>query len=465
MTIRILILGGGFGGIHAARRLDKTLAKRKDVEVVLIARENYLLFTPMLHEVAAGHLSPGDIVSPLRRMLRRVRLIVGEVVQVDLRERRVRFQVGPLRQLHELTYDHVLLALGSETNWFGMPDVEMHATTMKSLGDAALLRSRMVALLEDAAATTDETARRRALSFVVAGGGFAGVETVAAMNDFLRRTISHYTELDPAMLRVVLVHPGKVILPELGERLGRYAQEKLERRGVEVRLGTRVRGYDGEAVELTPGEAIDANTLVWTAGVKPAAPIDSLPVEKVKGRVKVNELLEVAGNEGAAWAIGDCAAVPDGQGGIHPPTAQHGLRQAMAAARNIEAAVDGTATTPCRFSALGRFATIGRRDGVAQLLGVRISGLVAWCLWRTVYLGKLPGIEKKLRVAMSWSLDLLFAREIEQLVTVRDIERMGALSAMLRTMRERRDPTVNHDVAEEVRHGCGEREAAHSMSL
>jgi NADH:ubiquinone reductase (H+-translocating) len=196
---RIVILGGGFGGTYAALRLDKIVAKRPDVEVVLIGRENYLLFTPMLHEVAAGDLYPGDIVNPLRKMLRRVRLVAGELVQIDLRERRVSVEVGALRRKHELTYDHLLLALGAETNYFSMRDVEVHAATMKTLGDAALLRNRMVSLLEDAAAESDETARRRALAFVVAGGGFAGVETVAAIDDFLRETIRYYPGLDPAL--------------------------------------------------------------------------------------------------------------------------------------------------------------------------------------------------------------------------------------------------------------------------
>jgi NADH dehydrogenase len=313
---------------------------------------------------------------------------------------------------------------------------------MKTLGDAALLRNRMVALLEEAAAATDETTRRRAMTFVVAGGGFAGVETVGAMNDFLRDAIRYYPELDPAKLRVVLVHPGKVVLPELGERLGRYAQQKLTRRGVEVRTETRVEGYEHGVVTLAPGEGIEASTVVWTAGVKPAAAIASLPVEKVKGRVKVDEFLEVAGHDGVVWAVGDCAAVPDGQGGLQPPTAQHGLREAVAAARNIEAAVDGTAKRPFRFSTLGQLASIGHYSGVAEVFGIRFSGFVAWWLWRSVYLAKLPGIAKKLRVAISWSLDLLFAREIEQLLTLRDVEQVEKLSVMLRTMRETQAPAV-----------------------
>jgi NADH dehydrogenase len=439
-THRIVILGGGFGGIYAALRLERTLAKRSDVEVVIIGRENYLLFTPMLHEVAAGDLYPGDIVTPLRKLLRRVRFIAGDVAQIDLQHRQVRFEVGALRHQHELAYDYLVLALGSETNYFGMEGVEAQAVTMKTLGDAALLRNRMVALLEEAAAEKDAARRRRLLTFVVAGGGFAGVETIGAMNDFLRDTIRYYPELDAAMLRVVLVHPGKTLLPELDERLGRYTVRKLRQRGVEVRFETRVQGYDGGAVKLAPEESIDANTIVWTAGVKPAAAVESLPTEKIRGRVKVNEFLELAGHEGVVWAVGDCASVPDGLGGFHPPTAQHGMREAVAAARNIEAAVNGTRKKPFRFSTLGQFATIGRHDGVAQIFGIRFSGFVAWCLWRTVYLIKLPGIVKKIRVAMSWSMDLLFARETEQFVTVRDVERIESLSIMLRTMREKAYP-------------------------
>jgi NADH dehydrogenase len=247
--------------------------------------------------------------------------------------------------------------------------------------------------------------------------------------------VKFYAELDPRMLRVVLVHPGKVVLPELGERLGRYAQEKLGHRGVEVRLETRVTGYEEGVVEVAPGELIGAMTLIWTAGVKPAAALGPLPVEKLNGRVKVNEFLEVPGHEGFAWAVGDCAAVPDGTGGLHPPTAQHAMREAITAAKNIEAAIEGGTPRPFRFTTIGQLASIGHRTGVAQILGMRFSGFVAWWLWRSVYLSKLPGISKKARVAIKWSLDLLFPREIEQLVTLRDVEQIERIGAMLRAMR------------------------------
>jgi NADH dehydrogenase len=429
---RVLILGGGFGGAYAARRLGQTLGKRQDVEVVLISRENYLLFTPMLHEVAAGDLYPPDIVVPLRQWLRRVRFTEGEVIDIDLESRVVRYVAGPLRRQQEMSYDYLLLALGSETNYFGMTQVAARGATLKTLGDAALLRNRMVALLEDAATDTDEAARRRAMTFVVAGGGFAGVETVGAMNDFLRETLNHYPELDPSMLRVVLVHSGNVVLPELGEQLGRYAREKLRIRGVELHLSARVTGYDDWVVKLSTGDPIPANTLVWTAGVAPAPATASLPVEKIKGRLKVNEYLELTAHEGVVWAVGDSAAVPDGRGGLHPPTAQHGMREGLSAAKNIEAAVNGTVRKPFRFSTIGQLASIGHRTGVVQILGMRFSGFVAWWLWRSVYLAKLPGIGKKVRVAIQWTLDLLFSRQIEQFLTLKDVEKIEQLAAQVR---------------------------------
>jgi NADH dehydrogenase len=365
---RVVVLGGGFGGLYAARRLERTLSHQGNLEVVLVSRENYLLFTPMLHEVAAGNLYPADIVEPLRQQWRRVRFIQGEVIDVDLEARVVRHATGSLRRRQEMTYDYLLLALGSETNYFGMTQVEARAATLKTLGDAALLRNRMVALLEDAATETDDETRRRLMTFVVAGGGFAGVETVGAMNDFLREALKYYPELDPSMLRVILVHSGDVVLPELGEQLGRYTQEKLRRRGVEVRLGARVSGYDDWIVKVSAGDPIPAHTLVWTAGVKPAAAVESLSVQRINGRLKVNEYLELAGHEGVVWAVGDSAAVPDGRGGFHPPTAQHGLRQGLAAAKDIESAINGVRGKPFCFSTIGQLASIGRHTGVAQIL-------------------------------------------------------------------------------------------------
>jgi NADH dehydrogenase len=326
---RIVIAGGGFAGLYAAKQIDRTLARRPDIEVTLISRENFILFTPMLHEVAAGDLSPGDIVNPLRRILRRVKVVQAEIHTIDVTTRKLRCLSG-LRDLElEFEFDHLLLALGAETNFFDIAGVRDWAVTMKSLADAALLRNRMVALLEEASLRNDEAARRELLTFVTAGGGFSGAETTGAINDFLRETARFYPALKEEMIRVVLVHGGEHLLPELGEELGRYAEHKLRNRGVEVIGGALVTSYDGSVVELNNGRSIPAATVIWTAGAQPNAVIEGLPCQKQRGRLLVDECLAVTGVPGL-WAVGDCAAVPDGGDGFYPPTAQHGMREAVA---------------------------------------------------------------------------------------------------------------------------------------
>jgi NADH dehydrogenase len=429
---KILIAGGGFAGLYAAMYLDKTVARRGQAEVVLISRENFILFTPMLHEVAAGDLHPGDIVNPLRRILRHVTVVQAEVDAIDLRARKVSCVAGIRDVQREFEFDHLLLALGSETNFFEMAGVADWAATMKTLSDAALLHNAMVALLETAALQTDEFARRRSLTFVIAGGGFAGVETTGAVNDFIRETARYYPSIAEKEIRVVLIHPESFLLPELGEELGRYAERKLQERNVDVVKGVRVAAYDGSLATLTDGTSIPASTLIWTAGVKPSAVIAGLPCEQERGRGRVNEYLAVPGVTGL-WAVGDCAAVPDlTTGRLCPPTAQHGLRQGVAAAKNIEAAIAGHALKPFRYRAMGLLATIGRHSGVAMVSGVKFSGFIAWWLWRTIYLAKLPGLAKKLRVMVGWTLDLFFGREIEQMITVRDAEMLSDRLARLR---------------------------------
>ena len=419
---RIVIAGGGFAGLAAAQYLDRMVARHSEIEVTLIARENFILFTPMLHEVAAGDLYPSDVANPLRRILRHVKVIQADVEEVDLSAKKLRCSHGLERAEREFHFDHLLLALGSETNFFDLPGVREWSTTMKNLNDAALLRNRMVALLEEASLTSDASMRRELLTFVCAGGGFAGVETTGAVNDFVRETARYYPELSEDDIRVVVVHLGDVLLPELGEELGRYTQRKLTARKVEVITRTAVASYDGATVRLNDGSAIPARTLIWTAGVTPSAVISALPVAKERGRIRVEETLAVAGVDGL-WAAGDCAAVPDGTTGkFHPPTAQHGQRQGRLAAKNIEAAMFGQPLAPFRFRILGQLASIGHHSGVAMMFGVKFSGFIAWWLWRTVYLLKLPRLAKKLRVMLGWTLDLFFGTEIEQLITARDLE-------------------------------------------
>jgi NADH dehydrogenase len=290
----------------------------------------------------------------------------------------------------------------------------------------------MVALLETAALQPDEVARRQLLTFAIAGGGFGGVETTGAVNDFIRETARYYPSIAETDIRVVVIHPDSFLLPELGEELGLYAERKLRERNVDIVKCVRVAGYDGSTVTLSDGMSIAASTLIWTAGVKPSAVIASLPCDKERGRLRVNEYLAVPGVSGL-WAAGDCAAVPDlTTGTLCQPTAQHGLRQGVVAAKNIEAAIVGRALKPFRYTAVGLLASIGRHTGVAMVFGVKFSGFVAWALWRTIYLAKLPGLAKKLRVMVGWTLDLFFGRQIEQMITLRDVELLTDRLARLR---------------------------------
>jgi len=410
---RIVILGGGFAGLYAAMELEKTLAQDPEVEITLINRENFFLFTPMLHEVAASDLDITAIVNPLRKMLKRIRFFEAEVESIDLSHRQVVVSHGLEKHPHPLIYDHLVIGLGSITNLYELPGLDERNLTMKSLADAMRLRNHLIAQLEEAD-TECVTQKNPLLCFVVAGGGFSGVETVGALNDFVRDVLPSYSHLAEGMLRVVLVHAGAVILPELGEKLGAYAQRKLAERGVEIHVNTKVSTVSMHGVTLSDGTTIESNTVVWTAGTSATPLVQKLPCKKECGRIVVDQFLEVVGWPGV-WAVGDCAAVPDrSTGKFSPPTAQHALRQAKRLAQNITASIRGKPKRPFVFSTIGQLATIGKRTGVANILGLRFSGFIAWWIWRTIYLSKLPRFEKKLRVAMDWTLDLVFSKDIVQ---------------------------------------------------
>src|SRR5881392_2748612 len=344
---RIVILGGGFGGVYAAIHLEKLLARVETVEICLVSRDNFFLFTPMLHEIAASDLEITNIVNPLRKLLRKVDVLVGDVNQVDLRNKRVLISRGYRKPLQKLDYDHLVIALGSTTNFYDLPGLAELAVPMKSLRDAIQLRGQILRYLEEANSEDDPAERRSSLTFVVAGGGFAGVETVAALNDFVREALQFYPNLRERMLRVVLVHPGELILPELGESLGRYAQKVLAQRGVEIRLNTRVTSMTENQVCLRDSPPIPSSTLIWTAGTMPNPLLSSLPCQKEGGRVLVNEFLQIPGWSGV-WAVGDCAFVSDVRqpGKSHPPTAQHAIREGRVVAQNIALALNGRPPKP-----------------------------------------------------------------------------------------------------------------------
>lgn len=416
-TTRILVLGGGFGGIHAAMHLER-MFPGTDVEITLVSRDNFFLFTPMLHEVAASDLDITHIVSPIRTLLHRATVFIGDVDSVDLERRRVVVSHGFDRHSHVLEYDHVVFALGSITNFYGLPGLEQRALTMKTLGDAIHLRNRVIATLEEGD-TECAAGGDGLLTFVVAGGGFAGVETAAGVNDFVREALKFYPRLTLQRIRMVLVHSGSLILPELGEKLGAYAQRKLAARGIEILTNAKVASVSAAGVTLDDGRHIPSRLVVWTAGTSPHPLIHELPCGLDRGRIVVDEMLAVPGWPGV-WAVGDCAVVPDRRTGKpHPPTAQHALREAKVVAKNIAAAVKGDALTPFAFRTIGQLAAIGRRTGVARVFGFNFSGFPAWWLWRTIYLSKLPRLEKKIRVAIDWTLDLMFSKDFVQFLTVR----------------------------------------------
>jgi NADH:ubiquinone reductase (H+-translocating) len=424
---RIVILGGGFAGVEAARYLDRTVAKRDDVDVILVSRENFTVFTPMLHEVAAGDLEPHHICNPLRKLLRRVAVVDGNVESIDLSEKRVTISFSLFRIRRDLPFDYLVLALGSDTNYAEVPGVAEHAHGIKNLGDAVILRAGIIALLEAASVEPDPALRAKMLTFVVVGGGFAGVETVGAINDLARESLPHYGRIDPAEMRVVLMHGGPFILPELGETLGRYAQKKLAERQVEIKLKTHVAAYQNGSVVCEDGDRIPADILVWAAGVSPSPTLETTPFRLQKGRVVVDSTMEVPGHPGI-WAAGDCAAIADPVTQLpYPPTAQHALREGRLIGKNIRARLEGKQPRAFVYKAPGQLAAIGRRTGVARLFGFNISGLIGWVLWRCIYLMKLPRFEKKLRVANEWLLDIVFERDISQYVTLRDVQFLNRL--------------------------------------
>jgi NADH:ubiquinone reductase (H+-translocating) len=413
---RIVVLGGGFGGVYTALHLERLLGSAADI--TLVSRDNFFLFTPLLHEVAASDIDITHLVSPLRALLRYTTVFVGEVAGIDCQARRVTVKHGADDHPHQLPFDHLVIALGSTTNFYGLPGLERHALTMKTLGDAMYLRNEAIAALEEADGECDAGVAGP-LTFVVVGGGFAGVETVAGLNDFVRDGLRYYRRLGADQVRTVLIHAGPVILPELGPKLGRYAQRELAKVGVEIITNAKVSNCDADGVQLTDGRRIPSRLVVWTAGTSPHPLLHDLPCTLDQGRIVVDDTLAVTGWPGI-WALGDCAVVPDRRTGKpYPPTAQHAIRQARTAAGNIVAAMHGTPPQSFSFRTIGQPAAIGRRTGVARICGVNFSGFFAWWLWRTIYLSKLPRLEKKIRVAIDWTLDLVFAKDFVQFLTVR----------------------------------------------
>jgi NADH dehydrogenase len=411
---RIVVLGGGFGGMSAAQTLERITRKRRDLEVTLVSQSNFLLFTPMLAEVASSALEAQHIAAPIRAACPFTSFIHGDVQQIDTEKRQVLVQSRRSAVPQRVSYDHLVLAMGSVPNFYGLPGLAEHAITLKTLEDAVGLRHRVLSQLERADHESDVNVRQRLLTFVVAGGGFAGAETIAELYDLVSSVRRYYQNLRPGDARFVLVHSRDRILPELSAELGAYALEKLSARGIEFRLGRRVAAAAKGSVTLDDGTLIACEAFVWTAGNQPNPLLATMGAEKNRaGQVVVDATLQSPDTPGI-WAVGDGAQVPDltNEGRPCPPTAQHALRQGKRVALNILATIDGRTPKPFRYRATGSLVGLGHRTAAAEIRGLKFSGLLAWFMWRTIYLSKLPGLERKARVALDWALDLVFPRDI-----------------------------------------------------
>jgi NADH dehydrogenase len=409
---RVVIVGGGFAGISAARRFERLAVRGSPVDVTVVSDSNFLLFTPMLAEAAAGALEGRHISAPVRAAVAHTRFRYGTVRRIDVGQRIVHLDqtAGGDR---DLPYDHLVLACGSVAHTLGLPGVDEHSWTLKDLTDAQRLRDHVLQLLERAEHEPDPQRRREALTFVVAGAGFAGTEMVAELFDLVHGVGRFYPGISPDEARFVLVHAGDRILPEMPPALADYAHGRLTARGIELRLGVRVTEAARDGVRLGDGEWIASRTLVWTAGNRPGPLADQLAATTGQPQLTTDSTLRVVGLDGV-WAAGDCARIPDpdGEDAFCPPTAQHAIREGRTVADNVAAVVSGRPPVPFRFRTIGVLVALGRHTAVADFRGHHFAGVAAWLLWRGVYLSKLPGLEKRVRVLLDWLLDLVFSRDI-----------------------------------------------------
>lgn len=409
---RIVIVGGGFAGVSVAQRLERRLAGRDGPDIVLVSDSNYQLFTPMLAGVAGGTLQERHIGAPIRAAVHRTSFMHAALESVDAADRKLHVRPEGADVI-TVGYDHLVLAVGSVPDFRDLPGVDQHAFALKTLPDAVRLREHVIRQLELADVESSAVERRRRLTVVVAGGGFAGAELIAEIRDMAHGVRRYFPRLDPAEFRFVLVHSQDRILPELDARLAGLAQRRLREKDVELHLSARVTGVTARTVDLDDGTVIDAATVVWTAGTAPNPLVRRLGFEMAQGALACEPTLLVQGQE-RVWALGDCASIPDtsAPGRFFPPTAQHAVREGAAVADNIVAVLDGGAPKPFRFRTIALLVALGHQDGAAQIGGRLLSGRLAWFLWRSIYLAKLPGLEKRIQVAIDWTLDLLFPRDV-----------------------------------------------------
>jgi len=416
MAWNVVIAGGGFGGAAAAHELERVMPKQS-ARLALVNETNFVLYTPFLPEAAAGTLEPRHVVTPLREMLKRTYLRIGAIVGHDPEAKTVTLR-AKYGETETMPYDQLLLALGSTSRVLPVPGLAQHAVGFKSLSDAIYLRNHVVETLEEANATEDPRRREELLTYVFVGGGYAGLEALAELQDFAADAMDSYPRARLHGMRWVLVEASDRVLPEIDRELADYALKELRGRGIDIRLETTLEEVTAESARLSSGEVLPTRTVVWTAGVK-AQPILAelnLPLDE-RGRVPVDSYLRVQGMD-SVWAIGDCAAAPDPRGGICPPTAQHAVRQGPVAARNIAAELGVGTPRPFEYRSEASFVNLGRYKAVGRIGDRTFRGFPAWWMARTYHMSQIPGAARKFRAVLDWTAGLPFSRDIAEVGTI-----------------------------------------------
>ena len=419
---RVVILGGGFAGISTALQLGRWTKRTDSIEAHLICNENYFVFQPLLPEVVSCSIEPGHILNPIRHLCPLVHFHWGTVKEMNLSRREVIVIGRDERKVTTLEYDQLVFSLGNCVDLHTIPGMADHSLPIKTLGDAFHLRNHILSRLEEADIEVEAPLQQKALTFVVVGGGFSGVETAGAINDMVKNALRFYPQARERGVRVILVHSGQRILHELGEPVAEFAGKKIQERGVELLLRNRVTEATADGIVLSDGRAISAGTVVCTVGNVGHPLVTRSDLPQNQGRILVDMYLRVQGSD-ALWGIGDTALIPDGRGGFCPPTAQYAMREGRLCANNILATIHGRRPRPFTFRGFGQLAAIGRHCGVARILKWNTAGILAWYLWRCVYLAKIPGLRCKLRVGIDWLLEALLPPDI----TMMDVQRTGQL--------------------------------------
>ena len=422
---RILVVGAGHVGLYAALRLSKKLSSR-EAEVMVVDPQPHMTYQPFLPEAAAGNISPRHSVVPLRRELRRCKMVAGTVTRIehDRKVATVQPISGPAR---EITYDHVIVAPGSVSRTLPIPGLHEQGIGFKTIGEAIYLRNHVLDRLDVAAATPDPDVRRSALTFIFVGGGYAGIEALAEMEDMARDALRYYPELKQDEVRWVLVEATQRVLPEVDRDMGAYTVQQLMKRNMDIRLDTRLESCVDGVVKLSDGDSFRSDTIVWTAGVKPSPMLDATDFPRDdRRRITCLPTLQVVDGDQVvegAWSAGDCAAVPDltkEPGNFCSPSAQHAVRQAARMADNITAVIRGREPVNYKHKHVGSVASLGLHKGVAQVYGIKMTGWPAWLMHRTYHMSRIPSFNRKVRVVVDWSLAFFLKREVVALGQLHD---------------------------------------------